>query len=111
MNKIIKALLIASLAVLFFAIILSIIFAKKSFAFSTANADPELNDQALIPLNKNAASACIKDLQNPYMFYKFTEKQKAELKSFRNLNGSCALQILLESLSSKIGRASCRERV
>ena len=61
----------------------------------------EINGEHLIPLNKNAQSAEVSSSSKPYMFYKFTAKQKDFIAQYRSQKGSVALQVLIESIASK----------
>ncbi len=100
MNKITKTLLIGSLVVM--AVCLSIFcLGIAGNASASFHGSMEINGEHLIPLNKNAQSAEVSSSSKPYMFYKFTAKQKDFIAEFKRQKGSAALQVLIESTATK----------
>ena len=100
MNKITKTLLIGSFAVMALCLL---IFCLGIAGSSSArfHGSMEINGEHFIPLNKNAQSAEVSSSSKPYMFYKFTAKQKDFIAEFKRQKGSVALQVLIESDATK----------
>ncbi|MBQ2548638.1 MAG: hypothetical protein II558_07005 [Treponema sp.] len=94
MNKITKTLLIGSFAVMALCLL---IFCLGIAGTSSArfHGSMEINGEHFIPLNKNAQSAEVSSSSKPYMFYKFTAKQKDFIAEFKRQKGSAALQVLI----------------
>lgn len=100
MNKITKYLLVGSFAVMALCLL---IFCLGAAGNSSANfyASLEMNGEHFIPLNKNAQSAEVSSSSKPYMFYKFTARQKDFIAEYKRQNGGAALQVLIEAASAK----------
>ncbi|MBO6130716.1 MAG: hypothetical protein J6P28_01995 [Treponema sp.] len=100
MNKITKTLLVGSFAVMALCLL---IFCLGVAGNSSANfhASLEMNGDHFIPLNKNAQSAEVSSSSKPYMFYKFTARQKNFIAEYMRQNGGAALQVLIEAASAK----------
>ena len=100
MNKITKTLLVGSFAVMALCLL---IFCLGIAGTSSArfHGSMEINGEHFIPLNKNAQSKEVSSSSKPYMFYKFTAKQKDFIAEFKRQKGGAALQVLIESDATK----------
>lgn len=97
MNKTSKNILIFSITI--FALCIVLLAARLSSR--TTRFALGINGEGFIPLNKNALLAGVQDNSNPYMYFKFTQNQKAHLENARFQNGSAAVQVLLEASDSQ----------